>query len=241
MGETPAPLTRITRHERIRRAERWREYLDFIDRHSTTSWMYRGVADANHHKLVPKIGRDAARYDLNWEKLAFDNFKLRARQFVVPSAMSDWDWIALAQHHGLPTRLLDWTRNPLIAAYFAVTSDPKNTTARIYATIFPEKIDPDRDRDPFKLEYDGFLVPSAITPRIVSQRGIFTVHRSPNSEWNPRESSDPRHHFDIASADRIYFQRKLFDLGVDAAHIMADLDGIAESLAWQLSSRVGLL
>lgn len=230
--------TRIS--DAIAQRRRWRAFLDFADAHGSPHWLFRGVADRDHHLLLPKIGRQIKRYDLGIERILFRNFKRRARQFVEAQMLSDWDLLALGQHHGLPTRLLDWSTNPLVAAFFAVSSEPRNAGARVYAYQATNVIDPELTPDPFSIEEVAVYIPSSIAPRIVSQRGVFTTHPEPTRELVPTGGKAGDHVFDIEPLDRPYFERRLFGMAIDPSVIGADLDGLCKTLNWQYERGVAL-
>lgn len=79
-------------------------------------YIYRGVSHKDFD-LVPKLNR-VCNHDLTLEDSLLRNFK-KYGSADLGGYQNFWQIVALAQHHGLPTRLLDWTYSPLVAAHFA--------------------------------------------------------------------------------------------------------------------------
>ncbi|MBW3593462.1 MAG: FRG domain-containing protein, partial [Actinobacteria bacterium] len=77
---------------------------------------FRGLGDAQHG-LATSLTRLGDGYE-DLEAHLLRNFRKYARRDAVP-VDTEWDWLALAKHHGLPTRVLDWSYSPYVALHFA--------------------------------------------------------------------------------------------------------------------------
>jgi hypothetical protein len=105
----------------------------------------------------------------------------------VHSPTNDFEWLALMQHYGVPTRLLDWSMNPRVALYFAVKEhwdkdgalwfvsyEQLKTNANLHYQMHRDKLEYTESLDIFTL--------MANDERIKTQSGVFTVGRDPLQE-----------------------------------------------------------
>lgn len=220
----------------------WTDLLEWADQHSGDRFLFRGQGD--NSPIIPKIGRPEYSYRLARERDLFTAFKSRARPFLKVAVSTPWEWLALAQHHGAPTRLTDWSTSPLVAAWFAVSSYPTNTDAFIYALDIEGprltgRIDPTNGRCSSGADYPDPIAPtsgyflletSPVSTRITTQRGLFLLHGNPRRALTISRS----HQFRIPDSDRDEVMGKLAEFGVEASHIFPDLDGLCKSLDWRM-------
>jgi len=219
-----APQKKSAPWER-RRLRTWTEFQQHIEQYLDGNYLFRGVTSVRH-KLIPSVGRqrDGYSYKLSIEKALFDQFKREALPFLATRPVNDWEWLALAQHYGVPTRLLDWSESPSVSLFFAVWGNDDEDTG-LYIIRRPVEVKEQR-LDPFQVTHVNFFYPGYVTPRLVSQRGLFTLHPNPEEPYSSKDMQQ----IVVGKECKADFRRKLDSSGTHHASIFADLDGLSRRL-----------
>ncbi|GAB3051457.1 FRG domain-containing protein [Virgibacillus ainsalahensis] len=193
----------------------------------TNLWLFRGHSNPEW-VLVPKAGRNPYyKYD---DAEIFQSWKRQAAHFL-NGAYGEWDMLTVAQHHGLATRLLDWTFNPLVAAFFAVQSY-EECDAVLYAYLNQCSLKTEEIK-PFEHEGVSKIKPNGAAPRVVRQSGIFTIHNPPTLrlENNLKEENK----LEKIIIDHSYRKELRFELshyGINELSLFPDLDGLSDHVNW---------
>lgn len=230
------------------RIDSWNDLATLVEHFSYFSahdWLFRGVTDAAH-ELVPKVGRPQTRaikedlatktknrvpYRAADEVAVFQMFKQQARSHLSPSPTTDLEWLAVAQHFGLPTRLLDWTESLLVAAWFAVekagAKSPKADSA-IWVTRGVSPIEAVDTANPFEGGAPKIYRPAYVSPRIAAQASVLMLCP------NPTQAVSPEFARKIVIARNVEFllKKRLNACGVNKRALFPDLSGLAEHLSW---------
>lgn len=170
-----------------------------------SGFVYRGLSDKSY-ELKTSLMRLEGDY-VTLERHLLRNFRKYAQRNVVPGD-SVWNWLAVAQHHGLPTRLLDWTYSPYAALHFATANLLKfNTDGVIWCVNYVKSTQflPQLIKEPLLDEGGNVFTPSILDPVCNSLRQLDSLQDKTFALFLEPPSLD----------DRIVNQHALFSLMSD--------------------------
>ncbi|HEX5971178.1 MAG TPA: FRG domain-containing protein [Gemmatimonadaceae bacterium] len=224
--------------------------------------VYHGAPDASRHLLtsLDRLGGVTPPHGkTGLEEHILRNFARYSRPFV-QQAGNEWELMVTAQHHGVPTRLLDWTYSPLVAAHFATRGTLERDRAiwqldwmKVHRHFgFPELallihdlaelVGRRGEFTPWRLigEGDGgkpfacMIEPPTLDTRISAQSAVFTLCSDTSHSFDEFLDEhgllDALTRFVIPKESSSYVRDQLDIAGFDERRLFPDLDGVAAQL-----------
>jgi hypothetical protein len=239
-------MKKATRYK-VERVRSWDEYTETVAR-GYTGWAFRGHGDSTW-PLMSTLGRhlnafiDKKYWDAQEERI-IRIFRRKGHLFLthIPDYSDTFQWLALMQHHGAPTRLLDFTWSPQVAAFFAL--ERTTTQAAVWA-VNPKRlvIVTERLNEFLNGSLKGAIgigEPFVMNTRLVAQSGTFVVTREVAAAIDELaakydDPADTLVKFELpADPIRSAGMRELFGMNITNATLFPGLDGLARSMAYEL-------
>ncbi len=253
--------------------ETWTQFDEFMapdGDNQYRSWLFRGQRD-NSWNIWSSLSRHLRNFQIHesvWpeqEARILRIFKRKAHLYLpkVPRDDDDFQWLALIQHYGGPTRLPDFTWSPYVAAFFAMETAVADAAVFAFDPRSLPKELPNVDVDgqqrtfysvggmgdagaysalflPGTHDVISHADPAALNQRITAQLGTFLVPGSLNKSLNHiihglcADTDSALVKFTLPKSIREIAMQSLHNRNVNNASLFPDLNGLAQSLRYEL-------
>jgi hypothetical protein len=251
-------------------ANSWSDFETILS-NNFQSWAFRGQKDKNWllqstlQRYLTKAQIHSSRWEIQEQRI-LRVFKRKANHFLthlIPDE-DDFQWLALMQHHGAPTRLLDFTWSPYVAAFFALINADTDAaiwclnTSKIFdsqkiggAITYPEEASPRMigNFEKFFLcnRYQFVWVgePLQMNRRLVVQSGTFAVPGVIDKSLDQiiagysSGGGELIEKIELPLHLRTTALKKLYDMNIRYESLFPDLDGLARSMGYELEFHWG--
>jgi len=218
------------------------EYVALIEKDCSKAGRYLFRGQLKDDLLLPKFLRvdtvPKGRQSPIIEEKMFRDFKRRGRPFLKIEPQNEYEWLALAQHHGMATRLLDWTSSALAALWFIVTSKRNISNDGIIWILRFDERDikyPKKEELPYNIDETKIFCPTHIEDRFIAQGGWFTVHNYKRGVIRFDKEKNFKNKLQKIIIKRSKFNEIRFSLnqcGINKLSLFPDFGGLCEHINW---------